>query len=147
MVLCFNCSEAMTWDTKENKIKPQCKYCNFSAWQKETCWDDSGRSRIFERGFQFQLDKNASSVWVEDQKKVINVHSSLSAVFYIYYWMISNKLTVIRASQSDCSIRESRSDCSIRVYEFQRGVPVETLKPPWICHWMKWHWTIKKSGL
>ena len=29
----------------------------------------SGGSRIFERGFQFQLDKNASSVWVEDQKK------------------------------------------------------------------------------
>ena len=69
----------------------------------------SGGSRIFERGFQFQLDKNASSV-VElktkkkknKQKKVINLHTSLLAVLY---WMISNKTTVIRASQSDCSIR------------------------------------------
>ena len=95
----------------------------------------SGGSRIFERGFQFQLDKNASSVWVEDQKKkVINLHTSLSAVFYIYYWMISNKTTVIQASQSDCSIRESRSDCSIRVYEFQKGFLWKPWNPPWIHH-------------
>jgi len=44
--------------------------------------------------------------------------------------MISNKTTVIGAYQSDCSIRESQSECSIRVYEFQKGVSVEILKPP-----------------
>ena len=44
--------------------------------------------------------------------------------------MISNKTTVIRAFQSDCSIRESRSDCSIRVYEFQRGFLWKPWNPP-----------------
>ena len=91
----------------------------------------SGGSRIFERGFQFQLDKNTSSVWVEDQKKkVINFYTSLSVVFYIDYWMISNKTTVIGASQSNCSIRESWSDCSIRVYEFKKGFPWKPWNPP-----------------
>ena len=90
----------------------------------------SGGSRIFERGFQFLLD---------NKKKVINLHTSLSVVFYIYYWMISNKTTVIGASQSNCSIRESRSDCSIRVYEFQKGVYVETLKPPGSATGMTYH--------
>ena len=65
------------------------------------------------------------------KKKVIGLHTSLSAVFYIYYWMISNKTAVIGASQSDCSIRESRSDCSIRVYmNFKRGFPWKPWNPP-----------------
>jgi len=70
-------------------------------------------------GFSFSLTKTSAQFELKTKKKVINLHTSLSVVFYIYYWMISNKTTVIRASQSDCSIRESRSDChSIRVYEF-----------------------------
>ena len=93
----------------------------------------SGGSRIFERGVSVSAwQKHQLSLsWRPKKKKVINLHTSLSAAFYMIY----NKATVIRASQSDCSIRECRSDCSIRVYEFQKGVSVETLRPPWIRHW------------
>ena len=85
-------------------------------------------------GFSFSLTKAPAQFEFKTKKKkkrVINLHTPLSPVFYIYCWIIS---TVIGAFQSDCSIRESRSDCSIRVYEFQKGVSVETLKPPWISH-------------
>ena len=58
----------------------------------------SDGSRIFERGFPFQLDKTPAQFELKTKKKVINLHTSLSAVFYIYYWMISNKTTVIGAS-------------------------------------------------
>jgi len=98
---------------------------------------DSG---FLKGGFSFSLTKTPAQFELKTKKttkkEVINLHTSLSAVFYIYNWMISNKTTVIRAFQSDCSIKESRSDCSIRVYEFQKGVSVETLKPPWIRHWL-----------
>ena len=72
--------------------------CTSQAHRWQTC---SGRSRIFEREFQ---TKTPAQFELKTKKKVINLHTSLLAVFYIYYWMISNKTTVIRASQSDCSI-------------------------------------------
>ena len=80
----------------------------------------SGRSRIFERGFSFSLTKMPAQFELKKKSSTF-----ILLVFYIYYWIISNKTTVIQASQSDCSIR---------VYEFQKGVSVETLKPPWIRH-------------
>ena len=81
-------------------------------------------------GFSFSSTKTPAQFELKTKKR----SSTFIPVFYIYYWMISNKTTVFGASQSDCSIRESRTDCSIRVYEFQKGVSVETLKPPWIRH-------------
>ena len=99
-------------------------------------------SAVADLGFlkvQWQLEfwkrvsawQNTSPVWVEDQKKRSSTFILLfQQSFLHYYWIISNKTTVIGASQSDCSIRESRSDCSIKVYEFQKGISVETLKPP-----------------
>ena len=84
-------------------------------------------------GFSFSLTKTPAQfeLKTKKKKKVINLqYFSLSS----NYWMISNKTTVIGASQSDCSIIESRSDCSIRVYEFQKGLTIEPLTPPWIRH-------------
>jgi len=84
---------------------------------KPKCWilklkngcrghQNSGGSRIFERGFQFQVDKNANPVWVEDEKKVISFHSHLSQQSsFSHIAIISNKTTVIRVFRSDCSIR------------------------------------------
>jgi len=82
---------------------------------------------FLKEGFSFSLTKMPAQLELKTKKKVINHHTSLSAVFY---WMISNKTTVIGASQSDCSIKESCSNCSIRVYEFQKEISVKTLKPP-----------------
>ena len=99
-------------------------------------WQYSCRSRIFERGFQFQLDTPAQFELKTKKKDHQPSYSSLSNLpshTLHYYCIISNKNTVIGAFQSDCSIKESRSDCSIRVFKLTGSV--ETLKLPWISHY------------
>ena len=87
---------------------------------------NSGGSRIFERGFSLTKPRSNTSLQFElktkKKEKVINLLMlySLSSL-YIYYQIISNKTTVIGASQSDCSIR---------VHEFQRGVRGNLETPP-----------------
>ena len=43
-------------------------------------------------GFSFSLTKTPAQfeLKTKKKKKVINLHTSLAAVFYIYYWMIFN---------------------------------------------------------
>jgi len=55
---------------------------------------------------------------LKTKKKVINLHTSLSAGFY---WMISNKTTVIGASQSNCSIRDLDLTALLKYMNFKRG--------------------------
>jgi len=91
---------------------------NFSASNCEPPMVDPG---FLKGGFEFQLDKNTSPVWVE-KKKVIDLHSYMATSLsqqssFSHIAIIANKTTVIRTFRFDCSIRESQSDCSIRVFK------------------------------
>ena len=81
----------------------------------------NGGSRIFERGFQLFTKTPA-----QFELKTKRGHQPLTLH---YNCIVSNKTTVIRVSQSDCSIRV------FKLLGLKSISKEEILKPLWICHY------------